>query len=187
MPLASEEQVPKALTYTLMYHFLWFILFLLSAVALAGVFLVSGQPVGRALGAPMSLVFFAVVAGIGAFATYAVRVQLLLGQLSKQDGFRWSATSSWGVLLLAPVAWLGWRFIFDPLAQSVPAQITSMVIQVELIVWWLSHLMSVRGLTRGRRKYVQGPVVGQPGTGASPTLPVAGEAPIPSLVGEGRK
>ena len=60
------------------------------------------------------------------------------------------------MIVLAPVAWLLWRFVFDPLAGSVPAQITSMVVQVELIVWWLSHLLSVRGLARGRRVYLQG-------------------------------
>ncbi len=185
MPLASEEQVPKPLTYTLMYHLLWCILFLLSALALAGVFLAAGQPVGRALGAPLSVVFFGLVAGAGALASYAVRVQILLGQLSTADGFRWSATSSWGVLLFAPLAWLLWRFIFDPRAQSVPAQITSMVIQVELIVWWLSHLLSVRGLTRGRRTFLQASAVKQPGAARQPVA--AGLPPAPSLIGEGRK
>ncbi|HEX2515151.1 MAG TPA: hypothetical protein VH257_10630 [Chloroflexota bacterium] len=171
MPLASEEQVPKPLTYTLMYHFLWCVLFLLSAGALAGVFLAAGQPLGVALGAPLPLVFFGLLAGLGALITYVVRVQVLLGQASREGAFRWSAISSWGVIVLAPVAWLLWRFVFDPLAGSVPAQITSMVVQVELIVWWLSHLLSVRGLARGRRVYLQGQGLGA-GTGMAP---MAGE------------
>ena len=84
MPLASEEQVPKPLTYTLMYHFLWCVLFLLSAGALAGVFLAAGQPLGVALGAPLPLVFFGLLAGLGALITYVVRVQVLLGQASRR-------------------------------------------------------------------------------------------------------
>lgn len=165
MPLASEEQVPKPLTYTLMYHFLWCVLFLLSAVALAGVFLAAGQPPGVALTAPLPLVTFGFLAGAGALVTYIIRVQVLLGEVSRESAFRWSAVSSWGVIVLAPVAWLLWRLVFDPLARSVPADITSMVVQVELIVWWLSHLLSVRGLSRGRRTYLQGaggaPALGQ--------------------------
>ena len=102
MPLASEEQVPKPLTYTLMYHFLWCVLFLLSAGALAGVFLAAGQPLGVALGAPLPLVFFGLLAGLGALITYVVRVQVLLGQASRESAFRWSAISSWGVIVLAP-------------------------------------------------------------------------------------
>jgi hypothetical protein len=173
MPLASEEQVPKPLTYTLMYHFLWCVLFLLSAAALTGVFLAAGQPLGVALTAPLPLVFFGVVAGVGSLATYVVRIQVLLDEASKEDAFRWSALSSWGVILLAPVAWLLWRLIFDPMARSVPADITSMVVQVELIVWWLSHLLSVRGLSRGRRKYL---------AGEGPT----GGPRVPAMAGEGR-
>ena len=173
MPLASEEQVPKPLTYTLMYHFLWCVLFLLSAAALAGVFLAAGQPVGVALTAPLPLVFFGVVAGFGSLVTYAVRIQVLLNEASREAAFRWSAISSWGVILLAPVAWLLWRVVFDPMARSVPADITSMVVQVELIVWWLSHLLSVRGLARGRRKYLSGEgLTGGPG--------------VPAMAGEGR-
>jgi hypothetical protein len=154
MPLVSEELVPKPLTYTLMYHFLWCVLFWLSAFALAGVFLAAGQPVGVALSAPLPLVFFGLLAGLGALATYVMRVGILFDDVSKEDAFRWSAASSWVVIVLAPVAWLLWRFVFDPLARSVPAEITSMVVQVELIVWWLSHLLSVRGIARGRRKYL---------------------------------
>ena len=78
------------------------------------------------------------------------------------------------MIVLAPVAWLLWRFVFDPLAGSVPAQITSMVVQVELIVWWLSHLLSVRGLARGRRVYLQGQGLGA-GTGMAS---MAGEGSV---------
>jgi hypothetical protein len=143
-----------------MYHFLWCVLFLLSAAALTGVFLAAGQPLGVALSAPLPLVFFGALAGLGALVTYVVRVQVLLGQVSRESAFRWSSLSSWGVIVLAPVAWLLWRFVFDPLARSVPAEITSMVVQVELIVWWLSHLLSVRGLARGRRVYLQAEALG---------------------------
>jgi hypothetical protein len=173
MPLASEEQVPKPLTYTLMYHFLWCVLFLLSAAALTGVFFAAGQPAAVALTAPLPLVFFGVVAGLGSLATYVVRIQVLLNEASKEDAFRWSAISSWGVILLAPVAWLLWRLIFDPMAHGVPAAITSMVVQVELIVWWLSHLLSVRGLSRGRRKYLSGEGL-------------SGGSGVPAMAGEGR-
>src|SRR5919197_6382734 len=163
MPLAPEEQVPKPLTYTLMYHFLWCVMFLLSAAVLTIVFLVSGQPLGRAVLSPLGLVFFALVAGAGALATYAVRVQVLLGALGLAAAFRRSAASSWAVLLFAPAALAVWRFAAEPLARSlwnggqpwsVPAQITAAMIQVEVILWWLSHLLSVRGLARGRKKYL---------------------------------
>lgn len=181
MPLAPDEQVPKPLTYTLMYHFLWCVLFLLSAGALAGVFLAAGQPLGVALSAPLPLVFFGLLAGLGALITYIVRVQVLLGQASRRSAFRWSAVSSWGVILLAPAAWLLWRFVFDPLAGSVPAQITSMVVQVELIVWWLSHLLSVRGLSRGRKVYLQ-----REGLGAETGAETGAGTGMGSMAGEGR-
>ncbi|HEX2186073.1 MAG TPA: hypothetical protein VHN78_11275 [Chloroflexota bacterium] len=186
MPVASEEQVPKELTYTLMYHFLWCVLFMLSAIALGGVFLAAGQPLGRALGAPLGLVFFALVAGLGTLATYVVRVQILLGELPVEEAFRWSAVSSRAVLIFAPLAWLVWRFVLDPLAQSVPAQITSMVIQVEVIVWWLSHLLSVRGLARGRRKHQLRAKT--PHTEATPppsSTTTQGPPPVAALAGEG--
>jgi hypothetical protein len=198
MPLASEEQVPKPLTYALMYHFLWCVLFMLSAAALSGVFLAAGQPLGIVFGAPLPVVFFGLVAFVGALVTYVVRVQILFGQLSKETAFRWSAISSWGVILLAPVAWLLWRAVFDPQATSVPARLTSMVVQVELIVWWLSHLLSLRGLARGRRTYLQGAGSGTTGAsrgpGASagqPAVPPVSPAPdasaVAALAGEGRK
>jgi hypothetical protein len=186
MPLAPEAQVPKPLTYTLMYHFLWCVLFLLSAGALMGVFLVSGQPLGRALGAPLGLVLFALLAGAGALATYLVRVQILLGELGPLDGFRWSAASSWAVVILVPPAWLLWRFAVDPLARSVPAQITSTVILVELVLWWLSHLLSVRGLAGGRRKLLKAAAAAPPEDGAGPDAPVSGPPAGAALAGEGR-
>ena len=179
MPTASEEQVPKALTYTLMYHFLWCVMFTLSAVALAGIFLASGWPLGSALAAPLGLVFFAAVAGIGALATYVVRVQVLLGQLSRAQAFRWSAVSSWGVLLFAPVAWLLWHYLAVPRARSLPEQMSGWFIEVEVIVWWLSHLLSVRGLSRGRRRH---------DPAAAPQLVRGRAAPAgAALVGEARQ
>src|SRR5579884_3881991 len=90
MPVASEEQVPKPLTYTLMYHLLWAIMFGLSALALGGVFVASGQPVASVLW----LVLLAVLAGVGTLVTYSVRVQVLLGALGKAEAFRWSEASS---------------------------------------------------------------------------------------------
>lgn len=163
MPLASDDQVPKPLTYTLMYHFLWCVLFLFSAFGLAALFIFSGQSLTRALLPPLGLLFFAVVAGIGALASYAVRVQVLLGNLTKDSAFRWSAASSWAVILFAPAALGAWRLVAEPVARSlwnggqtwpVPAQITGAMVQVEVIVWWLSHLLSVRGLSRGRKQYL---------------------------------
>jgi len=53
---------------------------------------------------------------------------------------------------------------------GVPGVLTEGAIKVEVIVWWLSHLLSVRGLIRGRRDYVR------------PAPPVEAEtAPIASI------
>ncbi len=150
MPVASEEQVPKPLTYTLMYHLLWAIMFGLSALALGGVFVASGQPVASVLW----LVLLAVLAGVGTLVTYSVRVQVLLGALGKAEAFRWSEASSAAVLIFAPAALALWFAFVDPHVRSVPAQMTAMMVKVELVVWWLSHLLSIRGLVRGRKKYL---------------------------------
>jgi len=156
MPAASDEQIPKPLTYTLMYHFLWCVLFWLSALTLFAIF--AGKDWGAALtfGPPAVLGALGLIAGLGALTTYVVRVQLLLGELSKEDGFRWSSRSSWAVIVLAPVLFCavtvvqgrwgeGWR---------TPVAMTVAVAQVELVVWWISHLLSVRGLARGRKRYL---------------------------------
>ena len=161
MPAASDDQVPKPLTYTLMYHFLWCILFWLSALTLFLLFL--GRDWGAALtfGPPAVLGALGLVAGIGAFATYVVRVQLMLGEISKEDGFRWSSRSSWAVIALAPAVFGAWKLAVEPLARAhwgaqwpVPVEMTVAVAQVEVVVWWLSHLLSVRGLARGRKRYL---------------------------------
>jgi hypothetical protein len=156
MPAASDEQVPKPLTYTLMYHFLWCVLFWLSALTLF--FLFAGHQWGFAetYGPPAVLGVLGLVAGLGAFATYVVRVQLMLGELSKQDGFRWSSRSSWAVIVLAPpvFAALTWARSGWGAGWSVPLDMTIAVAQIEVAVWWMSHLLSVRGLTRGRKRYL---------------------------------
>src|SRR5438093_1084280 len=118
MPLASEEQVPKPLTYTLMYHLLWCVMFLVSAVGLMALFLAAGAGVPRALLAPWPLLALALVAGVGSFATYAVRIQVLLGEFDKIEAFRWSEASSWAILIFAPIVWLLWVLI-EPGAQQV--------------------------------------------------------------------
>jgi hypothetical protein len=168
MPAASDDQIPKPLTYTLMYHFLWFILFLLSAVALWGIFLATGRGFQLGFLPPLLFVGLAVVAGIGFLATYVVRVQILLGNLDKQDGFRWSARSSWAVVIGAPVLFGAWKLALEPLARTiwqgdwaVPVQMTVAAAEVEVWVWWISHLLSVRGLARGRKHYLP-PVAASP-------------------------
>jgi hypothetical protein len=175
MPLASAEQVPKPLTYTLMYHGLWCVMFLLSAVGLMALFLASGFDVPRAVLAPWPLLALALVAGIGSFATYAVRIQVLLGEFDKTEAFRWSEASSWVILLFAPLIWLLWVLIEPGVRQMVtagrpwapPEAIVSATFKVETVVWWLSHLLSVRGLTRGRRKYLAAAPAEPPATGAA--------------------
>src|SRR3954471_10244494 len=119
MPLASEAQVPKPLTYTLMYHFLWCVMFALSAVGLMGLFLASGVGLPRAVLAPWPLLALALVAGLGSFATYAVRIQVLLGEFDKTEAYRWSEASSWAVLVFAPLVWLLWVFVEPGVQQLV--------------------------------------------------------------------
>ncbi len=162
MPAASEEQVPKPLTYTLMYHGLWLAMFLLSAVGLGVLFLASGFAAGRALLTPWPLYALAALAAVGFLATYVIRVQVLLGEVTKEDAFRWSAASSWAVLAVAPVLWLAWIFGEPTVRQAItggrgwapPEGIISATYKVEVVVWWLSHLLSVRGLARGRKRYL---------------------------------
>jgi hypothetical protein len=161
MPLASEEQIPKPLTYTLMYHFLWAVLFLLSALTLFVLFAGSGRSAALTILPPLSLVALGVLAGAGFLATYVVRVQILLGQMTKEAGFRWSSRSSWAVIIAAPLLFGLWSLAVEPLARAqwsaawpVPVEMTVAVAKVEVVVWWLSHLLSVRGLARGRKRYL---------------------------------
>jgi hypothetical protein len=161
MPAATDAQIPKPLTYTLMYHFLWFVLFLLSALTLWGIFLPTGRGFWLGFAPPLLLVMLGLVAGIGFLATYVVRIQILLGNLNKEDGFRWSARSSWAVVLLAPALFGLWKLVAEPVARSawpdqwpVTVQMTLTAAEVEVVVWWLSHLLSVRGLARGRKVYL---------------------------------
>jgi hypothetical protein len=161
MPAASDAQIPKPLTYTLMYHFLWFVLFLLSALTFWGIFLSTGWGFQLGVLPPLVFVALAVVAGVGFFATYVIRVQILLGNLNKEEGFRWSGRSSWAVVLLAPSLFGLWKLALEPLAHGawperwpIPVQMTLTAAEVEVVVWWLSHLLSVRGLARGRKVYL---------------------------------
>ena len=162
MPAASEEQVPKPLTYTLMYHGLWFAMFLLSAVGLGVLFLAAGVAPGRAVLTPWPLYALAALAAVGFLATYVIRVQVLLGEVTWESAFRWSAASSWAVIAFAPILWLAWVAGESSVRQWVtggrpwppPEGIVSATYYVEVVVWWLSHLLSVRGLARGRRLYL---------------------------------
>ena len=191
MPLASEEQVPKPLTYTLMYHFLWCVMFLISAVGLMALFLAAGTGFPRAVLAPWPLLALALVAGAGSFAAYAVRIQVLLGEFDKAEAFHWSEVSSWAVLIFAPAVWLLWVLI-EPGVQHLvtgghpwapPEAIVSATFKVETIVWWLSHLLSVRGLTRGRKKYLVAAGAGVAGRRAE-ALP--NSSPVHTRGGAGR-
>lgn len=161
MPAATDDQVPKPLTYTLMYHFLWAVLFFLSALALYGVFQTSRYGGALVVGPPLALAALGLIAFGGFLATYVVRVQIILGQMSKEAGFTWSSRSSWAVIVLAPALFGAWKLALEPLARAhwpgvwpVTVEMTVMVAQVEVVVWWLSHLLSVRGLTRGRKRYL---------------------------------
>jgi hypothetical protein len=161
MPAATEAQIPKPLTYTLMYHFLWFVLFLLTAITFWGIFLSTGWGFQLGVLPPLLFVALAFIAGIGFFATYVIRVQILLGNMDKEEGFRWSARSSWAVVLLAPALFGLWKLALEPLLRAawpdrwpIPVQMTLTAAEVEIVVWWLSHLMSVRGLARGRKRYL---------------------------------
>jgi hypothetical protein len=202
MPLASEEQVPKPLTYTLMYHFLWFVMFLLSGLTLTALFLPRYGAL-RAFAAPGGLYALALLAAVGAFATYAVRLQVLLGEFTRADAFRWSAASSWAVIGVAPVLWAVW-VAGETQAQhwwnggqswAPPEGIASAVFKVEIVVWWLSHLLSIRGLARGRRRYLAQPGAGEAAVdvgadvgAAAPTQSTGPGAPAAlAAAGEGRR
>jgi hypothetical protein len=65
------------------------------------------------------------------------------------------------VIVLAPVLFGLWKLALEPLAHArwsdqwpSPVTMTQAVAEVELVVWWLSHLLSVRGLARGRKRYL---------------------------------
>jgi hypothetical protein len=162
MPAATDAQIPKPLTYTLMYHFLWFVLFLLSALTLWGIFLSTGRGFWLGFVPPLLLVILALIAGVGFLATYVVRVQVLLGNLDRSAAFRWSSRSSWAVVLLAPALFGVWKLVAEeqlarriwPDLWPVTVQMTLTTAEVEVVVWWLSHLLSVRGLARGRKVYL---------------------------------
>jgi hypothetical protein len=172
-----------------MYHFLWCVMFLLSAALLWSIFLAAGQRSTAAVLSPLAVVAFALIAGVGALVTYDLRVRLLLDEVSREDAFRWSANSSRAVIVFAAAVLALWALVLAPLARSlwgsgqpwpVPVLMTEALLQVELVVWGLSHLMSVRGLSRGRKKYLE---PGAPSAAApAPTSPPA--AAVPTLVGD---
>lgn len=167
MPAVDNAIVPKPLTYTLMYHALWAVLFMLTAVVYWGMFLASGQPAFRAIVPPLGLVALAGVAGIGAWFSYKMRLAVLLGEATWDDAFTLSAWSSWAVIVLAPALLGVWLWGLIPAAHALglpdgwagaPGILTEGAIKVEVIVWWLSHLLSIRGIIRGRRVYGVAPV-----------------------------
>jgi hypothetical protein len=168
MPAVDNVLVPKPLTYTLMYHGLWAVIFLLTAIVYWGIFLASGQPVFRALVPPLGLVALALVAGFGAWLSYKTRLGVLLGEATWDEAFTLSSWSSWAVLLFAPAFLVAWQWVGIPIAHQigvedgwagVPGTLTEGAIIVEVIVWWLSHLLSVRGIIQGRRLYVPEPAI----------------------------
>lgn len=179
MPAATDAQIPKPLTYTLMYHFLWCVLFLLSALTLLGVFLASGRGIVEGVLPPLILVALGLIAGAGFLAAYVVRVQLLLGEISREDGFRWSSRSSWSVILMVPFVFLGLHVVQGNRAWSVPMDMTLMAAKIEVVVWWISHLLSVRGLAKGRKLYLA-PAAGGGATGSGTGAPVAAGASLAS-------
>jgi hypothetical protein len=180
MPAASDEQVPKPLTYTLMYHGLWAAMFFLSYLVLASVFISSDRGLLRSLAAPWPLLALAVVAAGGFLAAYGIRLSVLVGDFGKDDAFRWSTGSSWAVIVLAPLLWGVWVMVEPRVRATItggqpwapPEAITSAMFKVEVVVWWLSHLLSIRGLARGRRKYL----VPAAGETADVSPPAAGPA-----------
>ncbi|MBI3974614.1 MAG: hypothetical protein HY332_25345 [Chloroflexi bacterium] len=160
MPTATEEQVPKPLTYALMYHFLWFVFFLLTVLMLEGVLLAAGRRDAAALLPPLALLVFAAIAAAGSLAAFSIRVQVLLGKMHREEAFDGAAAGSRAILVLVPAVLALWwaltRTVWRDAGWSQPVQMTVAVAQVELVVWWLSHLASVRGLARGRKKYLAG-------------------------------
>ena len=170
MPAVDNVLVPKPLTYTLMYHGLWAIIFLLTAMVYWGIFFPSPQPAFRAIVPPLGLVGLALVAGFGAWLSYMTRLGVLLGEATWDDAFTLSEWSSWAVIGFAPVFLVVWQWGLIPLAHQfgleegwagVPGALTEGAIRVEVIVWWLSHLLSIRGIIQGRRLYVPVPDVAE--------------------------
>ena len=159
MPLASEEHVPKPLTYALMYHVVWALLFGASGVGLAILFLVVGHSWQRSLLPPAGLFAFGLLSGCGVLALYVVRVQLMTENIERQTAYRISQWSNRVVLVFAPVFLLLFHFALEPLTRMVlgvsewpmTAAIASTALQVEVVVWWLSHLLSMSQVRRARR------------------------------------
>ncbi len=160
MPLASEEHVPKPLTYALMYHVVWSLLFGVSGVGLAILFLATGQSWQRSLLPPTGLVAFGMLSGFGVLALYVVRVQLMTENVEQRTAYRLSQWSNRLVLVFAPVFLLLFHFALEPLARMVlgvsewpvTATIASAALQVEVAVWWLSHLLSMSQVARARKR-----------------------------------
>ena len=160
MPLASEEHVPKPLTYALMYHVVWALLFGASGLGLAILFLVAGHSWQRSLLPPAGLIAFALLSGLGVLVLYVVRVQLMTENVEQRTAYRLSQWSNRAVLVFAPAFLLLFRFALEPLARTVlgvsewpvTAAIASAALQVEVAVWWLSHLLSMSQVARARKR-----------------------------------
>jgi len=187
MPGASAEQVPKPLTYALMYHGLWAVLFLASWLALTVVFLSTGQGIVHGLLPPLSLLGLGLLAAGGFLVTYVARVHLLEGTVTVAEAYEMSRWSAQAVLALAP-ALLLLRLAAAPLARALlrietwplTLTLTGAVFQVELVVWWLSHLLNLNGLRRGLRREVglaAGLAQGDADRAGSPGLFAAGRRP----------
>ncbi|MAG34674.1 MAG: hypothetical protein CL878_00265 [Dehalococcoidia bacterium] len=160
MPLASEERVPKPLTYALMYHVVWALLFGATGFGLAILFIVIGHSWQRSFIPPSGLLAFALLSGLGVVALYVIRVQLMTENVEQRTAYRVSQWSNRVVLIFAPAFLLLFRFVLEPLARAVlgisewpvTAAIASAALQVEVAVWWLSHLLSTSQLSRARRR-----------------------------------
>lgn len=160
MPLASEERVPKPLTYALMYHVVWALLFGASGLGLAILFWAIGHSWQRSLLPPAGLIAFGLLSGFGVLALYVVRVQLMTENIEQQTAYRLSQWSNRVVLVFAPAFLLLFRFALEPLSRTVlgvtewpmTASIASTALQVEVVVWWLSHLLSMSQVSRARRR-----------------------------------
>lgn len=160
MPLASEERVPKPLTYALMYHVVWVVMFGASGFGLAGLFLFAGHSWQLSLVPPMGLLVFAFLSGIGVLSLYVIRVQLMTENVEHRTAYLVSQWSNRVVLIFAPAFLLLFRYLLEPLARAatgvsdwpITFSIASAALQVEIIVWWLSHLLSTSQVARARKR-----------------------------------
>ena len=163
MPLATNEQVPKPLTYALMYHVIWAIVFSVTALGLAALFLSTGWSWSRALLPPAGVLLLGLLAATGVLVLFVVRVRLMTDEIAQRTAYAISQATNWAVLIFGPVFLLAFRWLLEPLARSltgvetwpITASITAAVVQVEVAVWWLSHVLSSMQLGRARRRVAE--------------------------------